>query len=262
MSQCGLAGSSGATGAESQLHAALADLHHAAGPGFDHRHWHRGAILREHPGHPELAADQSHAHWLLDLDLNVHAGRQVELGQRVHGLRAGVVDVHQPLVGAQLELLTALLVHVRAPEHRPALRFHRQRDGTRHLGPRLLGRPDDIGRGLIEHHVVEGLQPNSDSLCHVCSPSYLRILVTTPAPTVRPPSRMANRSPSSIAIGVISSIVICTLSPGITISTPPGSSTLPVTSVVRKKNCGRYPLKNGVCRPPSSLVSTYTSASK
>ena len=47
---------------------------------------------------------------------------------------------------------------------------------------------------------------------------YLRILVTTPAPTVRPPSRIANRSPSSIAIGVISSIVMVTLSPGITIS--------------------------------------------
>ena len=68
----------------------------------------------------------------------------------------------------------------------------------------------------------------------LCRFVYFRILVTTPAPTVRPPSRIANRSPSSIAIGVISSIVICTLSPGITISTPAGSSTLPVTSVVRK----------------------------
>src|SRR5687768_15759493 len=37
---------------------------------------------------------------------------------------------------------------------------------------------------------------------------YLRILVTTPAPTVLPPSRIAKRRPSSIAIGVISSIVI------------------------------------------------------
>src|SRR5712691_4237814 len=64
--------------------------------------------------------------------------------------------------------------------------------------------------------------------------AYFRIWVTTPAPTVRPPSRMAKRSPSSMAIGVISSMVICTLSPGITISTPAASSTLPVTSVVRK----------------------------
>src|SRR4051812_35069279 len=64
MTQRCLAGSASATGAESQLHAALADLYHAAGPGFDYRHWHRSAIFREHSGHPELAADQSHAHWL------------------------------------------------------------------------------------------------------------------------------------------------------------------------------------------------------
>ena len=37
------------------------------------------------------------------------------------------------------------------------------------------------------------------------SSSYLRIFVTTPEPTVRPPSRMAKRTPSSMAIGVINS---------------------------------------------------------
>jgi len=60
------------------------------------------------------------------------------------------------------------------------------------------------------------------------------ISATTPAPTVRPPSRIAKRSSLSIAIGVISSTVISTLSPGITISVPSGSVATPVTSVVRK----------------------------
>ena len=64
--------------------------------------------------------------------------------------------------------------------------------------------------------------------------TYSSISVTTPDPTVRPPSRIANRSCSSIAIGVINSTSICTLSPGITISTPSGSCAAPVTSVVRK----------------------------
>jgi hypothetical protein len=45
---------------------------------------------------------------------------------------------------------------------------------------------------------------------------------------------MAKRRPSSIAIGAISVTVIAMLSPGITISVPDGSSTEPVTSVVRK----------------------------
>ncbi len=47
--------------------------------------------------------------------------------------------------------------------------------------------------------------------------------VTVPAPTVRPPSRIAKRRPLSMAIGVISSTSIVTLSPGITISTPSGN---------------------------------------
>ena len=66
------------------------------------------------------------------------------------------------------------------------------------------------------------------------SPCYSMMLVTTPAPTVRPPSRIAKRRPSSIAIGAISSTSIAMLSPGITISVPSGSTTDPVTSVVRK----------------------------
>jgi hypothetical protein len=63
---------------------------------------------------------------------------------------------------------------------------------------------------------------------------YSIILATTPAPTVRPPSRMAKRSFSSIAIGTISVTSIEMLSPGITISVPVGKVTTPVTSVVRK----------------------------
>ena len=47
------------------------------------------------------------------LDLDVHAGRQVELHQRVDRLRRGLEDVDQPLVRADLELLARLLVDVR-----------------------------------------------------------------------------------------------------------------------------------------------------
>ena len=67
---------------------------------------------------------------------------------------------------------------------------------------------------------------------------YLRILVITPAPTVRPPSRIANRVPALRAIGFPSNTLNFALSPGITISTPSGRIISPVTSVVRMKNCG------------------------
>jgi hypothetical protein len=64
--------------------------------------------------------------------------------------------------------------------------------------------------------------------------AYLSIALTTPAPTVRPPSRIVKRWPTSMAIGAMSLMPSATLSPGITISVPSGSSTVPVTSVVRK----------------------------
>jgi hypothetical protein len=88
------------------------------------------------------------------------------------------------------------------------------------IGRRLGARPPSYFR----------LQPN-------CSPLQslpYSISVIVPAPTVRPPSRIAKRSPFSIATGVISSISSVTLSPGITISTPSGNFATPVTSVVRK----------------------------
>ena len=63
---------------------------------------------------------------------------------------------------------------------------------------------------------------------------YSMIVATRPDPTVRPPSRIAKRSPCSIATGWISSIVISTLSPGMHISVPSGKLQTPVTSVVLK----------------------------
>ena len=90
--------------------------------------------LRFYAGQPRDRWNPSS--WLLDLDLDVHAGRQVELGQRVHRLRAGVVDVEQALVGAELELLAALLVHVRAAQHRPALDLAPGAGSGRTPGPR------------------------------------------------------------------------------------------------------------------------------
>src|SRR5256885_1399091 len=66
--------------------------------------------------------------------------------------------------------------------------------------------------------------------------TFFTSLIDSPANPVTglPASRMAKRSPCSIAIGVISVTTIFTLSPGITISVPLGSSTAPVTSVVLK----------------------------
>jgi hypothetical protein len=77
------------------------------------------------------------------------------------------------------------------------------------------------------------LESGSGSQFHTHSP-YSIISDTVPAPTVLPPSLIANLNPFSIAIGLINSISNCELSPGITISTPSANVATPVTSVVRK----------------------------
>jgi len=64
--------------------------------------------------------------------------------------------------------------------------------------------------------------------------AYSRTSVTRPAPMVRPPSRIAKRRPFSIATDFWRTTSTVTLSPGITISTPAGSVSEPVTSEVRK----------------------------
>jgi len=68
---------------------------------------------------------------------------------------------------------------------------------------------------------------------YVYSHSYSITSTTVPAPTVRPPSRIANFEFCSRATGAISSMSIVMWSPGITISTPSGRAIEPVTSVVR-----------------------------
>src|SRR6266852_5654150 len=204
---------------------------------------------------------------VLELDLDIDACRKIELHQRIDRLGRRIDDVEQPLVGSHLKLLAALLVDVRRAVHGEFFDLGRQRDRPAHLRAGALGGCDDLARGRIEDAVIERLEPDSNVLAvhgvaedrrrttddglgrafrlHLPESSsfplssvlvvrHSMMLVTTPEPTVRPPSRMAKRSFSSMAIGTINSIVMAMLSPGITISVPSGRCTTPVTSVVRK----------------------------
>lgn len=94
--------------------------------------------------------------------------------------------------------------------------------------------PDPHGKGARTTEVVRAPSGARAGATRSNQQDYLLILVTWPAPTVRPPSRMANFRPSSMATGWMSSTFISVLSPGMTISVPSGRVTTPVTSVVRK----------------------------
>src|SRR5213075_2361047 len=83
---------------------------------------------------------------LLDLDLYIHPCGQIEFCECVHGLRPRIENVDQPLVRLELELLAALLVDVRTPQHGPELPFGGQRDRAGNLCAGFLGRAHDVDR--------------------------------------------------------------------------------------------------------------------
>ena len=180
----------------------------------------------------------------LDLNFYFYSRRQFELHQRIDGSAVRIQNVDEPLVRADLELLAALLIHVRRAVYREDGFLRRQRNRPGNDAARGLHRPDDLFRALVDQVMIVRFQFDSNLLHYNersahrlrmrASYNYFVILSTTPAPTVRPPSRIAKRSPSSMAIGLMSSIFIWTESPGITISTPSGKVATPVTSVVRK----------------------------
>src|SRR5262245_33402615 len=170
----------------------------------------------------------------LELDFDIDARREIEPHELVDRLRRRAEDVDEALVRAHLEVLPRVLVLERAADHAVDVLLGRQGDRPSDRRAAALSGVDDLLGRPIQLLVVVSLQPDADlPLCHLLSPSsrrYFVIPVTTPAPTVRPPSRMAKRRPSSMAIGWPSWMVMFVLSPGMTISWPSGRPIEPVTS--------------------------------
>src|SRR5690606_26498887 len=89
---------------------------------------------------------------------------EIELHQRVNGLRRRIDNVQQALEGTNLKLLAALLVDVRRPVHRELLDPGRQWNRPAYECARPLGGVRDFTRRLIKHPVIKGLQPDPDVL--------------------------------------------------------------------------------------------------
>src|SRR5204863_7053988 len=121
---------------------------------------------------------------LLELDLDVDAGRKVQLHEGVDRFLRWVVDVDEPLVRPDLELLARVLVDERTLDDRELLDTCRQRDRTGDRRPGPLRGLDDLRRGLVDELVVVRLEPDPDALlCHR----------STPRPSSRRPRRRCAR---------------------------------------------------------------------
>ena len=93
---------------------------------------------------------------------------------------------------------------------------------------------------LTVHYIESSTLSHSLTLYPLSHILYSINFDTTPAPTVLPPSLNANLNPSAIGTALVRLTSIFALSPGTTISTLSGKWISPVTSAVRKKNCGLY----------------------
>src|ERR687891_2665665 len=112
-----------------------------------------------------------------ELDLDVHAGREIQPHQGVDRLRRRRVDVDQALVRAHLEVLTGVLVLERASDHRVAVVLGGQRHRTGHRRAGSFGRVDDLRRRPVELLVVVPLEADADLLLrHATRPSYTLVI--------------------------------------------------------------------------------------
>jgi hypothetical protein len=109
---------------------------------------------------------------VLGLNLDIHTGRQIQLGQGIHRPRRRRIDVQQPLVRMQLELLTSLLIDVRRTKYRENLLTRRQRNRTRNHRAGTTDGFNDLFGGFIHQIVIVRLQFDSDSLRHKPIPIF------------------------------------------------------------------------------------------
>src|SRR5919198_4673129 len=111
------------------------------------------------PRRPAMTSDE--------LDLDVHAGRQVvQPLQRVDRLRGGLKDVDQALVRADLEVLARVLVLERRADHAVDVLLGGQRHRAGDGGAGSLSRLDDRLRRPVELLMVVTLEADTNFLSH------------------------------------------------------------------------------------------------
>src|SRR3954467_4978715 len=101
-----------------------------------------------------------------EADLDVDAGGQVvEALERVDRLRRRLMDVDEPLVRADLEVLTRVLVLEGRADHAVDVLVRGQGDGPGDSRPGALRRLDDLAGSAIDGVVVVRLETDSDLVC-------------------------------------------------------------------------------------------------
>src|SRR5690606_25601388 len=95
---------------------------------------------------------------------DVYACGQIKTHQGVDSLVGGIDNIHQTLVGADLELVARCLIDVRRTQNVETTDACRQRHRATHDRTSTFGRVDDFRSRLIDQLVIESLQTDADFL--------------------------------------------------------------------------------------------------
>ena len=88
----------------------------------------------------------------------------VELHQSINRLVGRINDIHQALMRADFELVTARLVDVRRTKDVKALDARRKGNGAANDSAGALSGIDDLESGLVDELVVVGLEADANAL--------------------------------------------------------------------------------------------------
>src|SRR3954454_25355199 len=155
-----------------------ADPGHRTGARLEHRDALDAPVLEEELRHAELLGEDRGHRSTCQADLDVDARRQVvEALERVDRLRRRLVDVDQPLVRADLEVLARVLVLERRADHAVDVLLGGQGNRTGHGRAGAGRRLDDLLGRRLDGRVVVGLQADADLVlgggCHSCPSSVV-----------------------------------------------------------------------------------------
>src|ERR687885_1932376 len=159
-----------------------ADRRHRTRAGLEHRDALDAAVLEEQLRHPELLGEDRRHGSARQADLDVDSRREVvETLERVDRLRRRLVDVDEPLVRADLEVLARVLVLERRADHAVDVLLRGQRNRAGHGRAGAGRRLDDLLGRRLDGRVVVGLQADADLVlgggCHSCPSSVVCLLL-------------------------------------------------------------------------------------
>lgn len=100
----------------------------------------------------------------LNLNGNVHTGRQVQLLELIHRFSGWLNDVNEPLVSALLEGLLGLFIRVGRALNGKAFDTSREWDWSGNSRARAFYGVRDVACGLVNDPMVIGLQSNTNTL--------------------------------------------------------------------------------------------------